>query len=89
MIDIKKIDKYKILYKRVNELSSKLNDSNNGLENTNSQNTYDDNVDKLSKKVEFGRKIIKEIKEVAKQLADLNSNLTEEEREELKKLELY
>ena len=88
MIDIKKIDKYKILYKRVNELSSKVNDSKNSLENTNSQNSNDDNVDKLSKKVEFEGKIIKEMKEIAKQLADLNSNLTEEEREELKKLDL-
>ena len=84
----KKIIELENLLKKSEELSSKLLELNNNVdENKLSKSTNDSKIS-LKNEIKIINKIMKEFKETHNKISKISSTFTDEEKEELKKLNL-
>ena len=84
----KKIIELENLLKKSEELSSKLLELNNDV-NQNKLNKYsNDNKKSLKNDIKIINKIMKEFKETHEKISELSSTFSDKEKEELKKLDL-
>ena len=86
MIVSKKLIKLEKLLKKSEELSTKLAELNND-ENEFSNSTINSKK-KLKSDIKIINKIMKEFKETHNKISEISSTFTDEEKEELKKLNL-
>ena len=84
----KKIIELENLLKRSEELSSKLLELNNEADENKLSKSTIDSKKTLKNDIKIINKIMKEFKETHEKISELSSTFSDEEKEELKKLDL-
>ena len=84
----KKIIELENLLKKSEELSSKLLELNNDVDENKLSKSSIDSKKKLKNDIKIINKIMKEFKETHEKISEISSTFTEDEKEELKKLDL-
>ena len=84
----KKLIKLEILLKKSEELSSKLVELNNDEDKNEHSNSSINGKKTLKSDIKTINKIMKEFEETHNKISEISSTFTEEEKEELKKLNL-
>ena len=84
----KKIIKLENLLKKSEELSSKLLELNNDVDENKPSKSIIDSKKTLNNEIKIINKIMKEFKETHEKISELSSTFSDEEIEELKKLNL-
>ena len=88
MIKSKKIIELENLLKKSEELSSKLLELNNDVNEDKLSKSTTDNKKSLKNDIKIINKIMKEFKETHEKISEITSKFTDEEKEELKRLNL-
>ena len=84
----KKIIELVNLLKKSEELSFKLLELNNDVDKNKLSKSTNDSKISLKNEIKIINKIMKEFKETHKKISEISSKFTDEEKEELKKLNL-
>ena len=84
----KKIIELENLLKKSEELSSKLLELNNDVDENKLSKSSIDSKKTLNNEIKIINKIMKEFKETHEKISELSSTFSDEEKEELKKLDL-
>ena len=84
----KKIIELENLLKKSEELSSKLLELNNNVDENKLPKSSIDRKKTLNNEIKIINKIMKEFKETHEKISELSSTFSDEEKEELKKLDL-
>ena len=84
----KKLIKLEKLLKKSEELSTKLVELNNDEDENEFSNSTINSKKKLKSDIKIINKIMKEFEETHNKISEISSTLTDEEKEELKKLDL-
>ena len=84
----KKIIELENLLKKSEELSSKLLELNNDVDENKPSKSIIDSKKTLNNEIKIINKIMKEFKETHEKISELSSTFSDEEKEELKKLNL-
>jgi len=88
MTKSKKIIELENLLKKSEELSSKLLELNNDVDENKLTKSTNDNKKSLKNDIKIINKIMKEFKETHEKISEITSKFTDEEKEELKRLNL-
>lgn len=84
----KKFIELEKLTKKSEELSSKLVELNNNVDENELSNSTTDSKETLKNDIKIINEIMKEFKETHKKISEISSTFTDDEKEELKKLDL-
>ena len=84
----KKLIELEILLKKSQELSSKLSELNYDVDENDITNSTTDSKKTLKNDIKTINKIMKEFKETHEKISEISSTFTDQEKEELKKLDL-
>ena len=84
----KKLIELEILLKKSQELSSKLSELNYDVDENEITNSTIDSKKTLKNDINIIKKIMKEFKETHEKISEIFSTFTDQEKEELKKLDL-
>ena len=84
----KKIIELENLLKKSEELSSKLLELNNDVDESKLSKSTSDNKKSLKNDIKIINKIMKQFKETHEKISEISSKFTDEEKEEFKRLNL-
>ena len=84
----KKLIELQKLTKKSEELSSKLLELNDNVDENELSNSTADSKKTLKNDIKIINKIMKEFKETHKKISEISSSFTDDEKKELKKLDL-
>ncbi len=84
----KKLIELEILLKKSQELSSKLSELNHNKDENEITDSTIDSKKTLKNDIKIINKIMKEFKETHEKISEISSTFTDQEKEELKKLDL-